>query len=67
MKSMSGHPDDDKLQQLIEAAKLDIMYATTRAQRHKAWARMKELIALRSQREIEARERSMRWALDHVS
>ena len=67
MSSKSGHPDDDKLQKLIEAAKLDVMYATTRAQRSKAWARMKELHALRSQREVQARERAMRWALDHVS
>jgi hypothetical protein len=67
MTSKSGHPDDDKLQRLIETAKLDVMYATTRGQRHKAWARMKELLALRSEREIQARERTMRWALDHVS
>lgn len=67
MTSQSQHPDDDRLQRRIEAAKLDVMYATTRGQRVKAWAKMKELLALRSQREIQARERTMRWALDHVS
>jgi len=70
MTSRSGHPDDDKLQRLIDAAVLDVMAAKTCAQRSKAWTRMKELHALRSQREIQARERVMkldRWALDHVS
>ena len=67
MTSKSGHPDDDKLQKLIDAAVLELMAAKSRAQRSKAWARMKELHALRSRREIQARERTMRWALDHIS
>lgn len=70
MSSKSGHPDDDKLQQIIDAAVLDLMAAQTRAARSKAWTRMKELHALRSQREVQARERAMkldRWALNHVS
>lgn len=70
MSSKSGHPDDDKLQRQIEAAKLDLQAAKTRAQRHEAWERLKALHEQRSQREIQARERAMklnRWVLDHVS
>lgn len=60
MKSRSGHPDDEALEQRIAAVALELMHAYGRNARSEAWELLKALHAQRSRREIAAREASMR-------
>lgn len=59
MKCRSGHPDDEALEQRIDAAATELMHARNRNARAEAWELLKALHAQRSRREIAAREASI--------
>lgn len=60
MKSRSGHPDDEALEQRIATAAIELMHAHNRNARAEAWELLRALHAQRSRREIAAREAAMR-------